>query len=502
MPYSFNAEPRTGDIFMAQTAPKIRIRPDIHKLKEWDDPVLWYARAVEQMKKRALNDFSSWRYQAAIHDYDPDSDPLASSGDVKASDSDKFWAKCQHSSWFFLPWHRMYLFHFEQIVAKTIRDLNGPEDWALPFWNYSDAGAHAAQLPAAFRDKKWPGGSGQNPLYVKERDTHINAGSRLAPSSVSLNSLKDGNFIGVVTGAHPGFGGPKTRFNHDAGPVGALEQTPHGNVHVGVGGMTGFMSAFNTAPLDPIFWLHHANIDRLWEVWRRTVSHSGTQFKNPTDADWLQAKNATFLFHDVTGAEKKFVPGDALDTRAAPLFYEYEGVPPAPLAPPAAIAEEEMIMAEAQPPAEMVGAKVGVSLAAGLTTTQVQLQPASGPAALAAEPERPKRLFLNLENITSNGRVPVYDVYLNVPEADADPSGHSALLAGSLPMFGVVEATRSSNKHAGSGLTYVLEITDLVADLKRQNRWNPANLAVTFKSHAPVPDSSNINVGRISLFEQ
>ena len=27
--------------------------------------------------------------------------------------------------------------------------------------------------------------------------------------------------------------------------------------------MATFMS-----PLDPIFWLHHANIDRLWEVWR------------------------------------------------------------------------------------------------------------------------------------------------------------------------------------------------------------------------------------------
>ena len=27
------------------------------------------------------------------------------------------------------------------------------------------------------------------------------------------------------------------------------------------------MGSFYTAGLDPLFWLHHANIDRLWEVW-------------------------------------------------------------------------------------------------------------------------------------------------------------------------------------------------------------------------------------------
>jgi hypothetical protein len=37
-------------------------------------------------------------------------------------------------------------------------------------------------------------------------------------------------------------------------------------MHVRVGG---FMGAFNSAGLDPLFWLHHCNIDRLWEVWRK-----------------------------------------------------------------------------------------------------------------------------------------------------------------------------------------------------------------------------------------
>ncbi len=29
------------------------------------------------------------------------------------------------------------------------------------------------------------------------------------------------------------------------------------------------MNNTSTSPTDPIFWLHHAEIDRLWEIWRR-----------------------------------------------------------------------------------------------------------------------------------------------------------------------------------------------------------------------------------------
>ena len=29
------------------------------------------------------------------------------------------------------------------------------------------------------------------------------------------------------------------------------------------------MNNSQTSPTDPMFWLHHAEIDRLWEVWRQ-----------------------------------------------------------------------------------------------------------------------------------------------------------------------------------------------------------------------------------------
>jgi tyrosinase len=49
------------------------------------------------------------------------------------------WNQCQHQGWYFVNWHRGYVFAFEAIIAKTIKDLGGPADWTLPYWNYLDA---------------------------------------------------------------------------------------------------------------------------------------------------------------------------------------------------------------------------------------------------------------------------------------------------------------------------------------------------------------------------
>ena len=76
---------------------------------EWHPDLLWYARAITEMKKRPIADPTSWRYQAAIHDYVRQFDPLAAPSDVLPSTAErqKFWGQCQHFSWFFLSWHRM-----------------------------------------------------------------------------------------------------------------------------------------------------------------------------------------------------------------------------------------------------------------------------------------------------------------------------------------------------------------------------------------------------------
>jgi hypothetical protein len=51
----------------------------------------------------------------------------------------------------------------------------------------------------------------------------------------------------------------------------------HGEVHVAVGGESGEMSTARS-PDDPIFWLHHANVDRIWARWQQR--NAGKRPKN------------------------------------------------------------------------------------------------------------------------------------------------------------------------------------------------------------------------------
>jgi hypothetical protein len=72
----------------------------------------------------------------------------------------------------------------------------------------------------------------------------------------------------------------------------------------------------NCAALDPIFWLHHANVDRLWNNW---LALGGTRV-NPPDSSW---KNASFAFYDENGTKVTLTGSQVLDS-AAQLGYVYD----------------------------------------------------------------------------------------------------------------------------------------------------------------------------------
>ncbi|HLY77782.1 MAG TPA: tyrosinase family protein, partial [Caulobacteraceae bacterium] len=81
----------------------------------------------------------------------------------------------------------------------------------------------------------------------------------------------------------------------------------------------GLMSDPRTAAVDPIFWVHHANIDRLWEVWRRRDARD----LNPTDQAWLDgAQDRTFRLYDATGADRPCNPQDVINLVGQ--LYDYD----------------------------------------------------------------------------------------------------------------------------------------------------------------------------------
>jgi tyrosinase len=317
-------------------------RRNVYELgQEWAPPVLWYARGVAAMMARPIAEPTSWRFYAAIHGID--TDLWEQLGQLSSSDtlpnptlSNTFWKQCQHGSWYFLPWHRGYLWALEANVRAAVVQLGGPSDWALPYWNYFKAGQ--AALPAEFATPAWPD-QGQNPLYVAQRYGPQNDGNVVVPlDEVNLDALNDPDFTGVGSGGSPGFGGVDTGFSHQGQVHGAVESQPHDAVHGLVGGsdpddpnLPGLMSDPDTAALDPIFWLHHANLDRLWATWIQ----GPPAYADPTVSSWLQGPAAvgqrSFSLPMPDGTTWTYMPQQLLDAGA--LGYGYDDLTPAGAAP-------------------------------------------------------------------------------------------------------------------------------------------------------------------------
>ena len=389
-----------------------------------------------------------WRFQAAIHG-------LADSMGNPDTSND-MWCNCQHGSWYFLPWHRMYLAAFERNIQFALED----EEWSLPYWYSIDPDDPGkAIVPPAFLDMTLA----DNNLQTEERSQTVKSGQ---PFYGSIDPAQVGETIIATLMADPfatpsgqaSFGGgERSSLSFDGGERGSLENVPHGAVHSLVGNDYdefgdlidgGWMGSFYTAGLDPLFWLHHANIDRLWEVWLSLEPGHVNPTGDPAFFD------TTFTFPDPENGTVTWSVGEVLDTTS--LGYDYESlaapsvlVPPAPPSPGEPEPDErdrsittEGSMSRSTPP-EMLGATADVSMVSAEPVT-VEL---SRSRSIENEPQR---VFLRVEGVTGTSAAPLYGVYLNVPEG-ADPREHPELRAGSFSTFGLVETSQTNEQHDAEG---------------------------------------------------
>lgn len=475
----------------------VRIRKSVWSLAPEDPVLTWYRAAVGRLLAQPAGKPNSWRYLGGIHG--------VPQGMQVPPGASQFWDQCQHQSWFFLPWHRGYLASFEAIVAKTIKDLDGPDDWALPYWDYSEdlgANPNARLMPPAFRNQRMPDNS-PNPLWSR-RAAAQNGDFGIDDDTVSLDALANSTFTSPGGSSPPGFGGPVTGFNTGGNfPNGGLESIPHNWIHGRIGGRNGFMSFTTHAALDPIFWLHHCNIDRLWEVWR----NQGAAFANPTDPRWLST--VAFAMHDADENAISFTSQDMLDTTKVMHGYCYDSVPVAQEQP---LAETmELAMTASDP--ELAGhSETGIDLEGAVTRTVVALHPEMTSMSFAESVKpSPKHVYLSLENITGVGAPGDYRVFIDLPDDDHEPA-----LAGVMTTFGLDRASAPDGGHGGGGLSHVFEITALAGRLGLTG-GKTSKLQVSFvrEDHAASDDAMPpgledfaeslnvepaIRVGRVSLF--
>lgn len=286
--------PKSDDEIVVVNPPAgtVFVRQNIYDLAPDDPIVTGYQKAIKHMQSLPETDPTSWAYQSAIHG-------------TNASGNQPGWNQCQHGSFFFISWHRMYLYYFERIIRKYSENPN----WALPYWNYSTPNTRS--IPAVFRDN-----TGDNPLYIPQRNASMNAGAELSSFTVSLACLEKIPFTGTPASLESFGGQTVPEPQHFFTGTGALENVPHNQVHVAIGG---WMLNPNTAAQDPIFWLHHSNIDRLMNVWLNM--DAGRQWTN--NQTWL---NNSFPFFDENGNEVTLTGAQILNS-ITQLNYRYDNDP-------------------------------------------------------------------------------------------------------------------------------------------------------------------------------
>lgn len=173
-----------------------------------------------------------------------------------------------HENWWFLPWHRAFVFYFEEICRSVLHD---DPSFKLPYWDW----ARSPFIPEPFLERG-------SPLWHKGRGScsAVQNGFQRA-GKFDIGGYLEEMAVGYVLGH-------TTDDPLDHAGVGWLDGTPHTLVHDIVGGDMAFIPS---SPLDPLFWIHHCNVDRIWESWLTLHGRAV-----PIDEDW--SKKPLGKFYD------------------------------------------------------------------------------------------------------------------------------------------------------------------------------------------------------------
>jgi tyrosinase len=200
----------------------------------------------------------------------------------------------------FLPWHRAYMLDFERELQAFDSSV------ALPYWNF--------QLPApnvfhpdfmgAPDGTSTPVLSSTNPLVYWRTD----GGARIRRAPRFTPSGKPALRTDAQTLA---WGDDYRRFWF------GMEDDPHGFAHTS---FRGDIARPDTAPMDPLFFLLHTNVDRLWASWQ------------VLNGRWDAASRDTYPFQGSAGATSTIRVGHNVEDTMWP--WDASTASPRPSTPP------------------------------------------------------------------------------------------------------------------------------------------------------------------------
>lgn len=459
----------------ARAAP-LRIRRDVQKMAANDPWFTKYAQAVQAMhdlQKSKPSDQRGWRNQALIHIN-----------------------HCTHGIDTFVHWHRHYILNFELICGQLI----GDPSFALAYWNWS---ANNGSIPNPFYDLQklnvtfWNDPSNAqsnnwspNPVTTKgARALAKGQGLQGNPSSGQnftqshIDDIKTNTLFGLFTNE--------------------LETGPHNNAHTITGGSAngtnGHMRS-GMSPLDPIFWLHHCNIDRIWAEWQSagntTPGLSGNynnQFVNGTGQP-VQASSQSALDFSAMSYTYDTLFGELLAKLIKEMALERRQWPPGP--PP----EFRPIALGGDPVEKILSPRVTTQFAVNAKELLPNLFRARTFQALKAPTIQRQavgggRIVAKLSNVMAPGRETslLCKVFVDHPDANAETPSTDPLYAGTFSFFGA---------HGGHGLSEIyVDITKPLRTLAADGRIEPERVSIQI---VPVPSDGaaaddKFSVGKIEL---
>jgi hypothetical protein len=398
----------------------------------------------------------SWVYWANMHAHFGPAcgGPISGSGmagvvEFTASNQTEqdLWCGCEHGNVRFLTWHRMYLWYFERVLQQAA----GDPALRLPFWDY----VTDPTLPAAYRDPTYVDENGQtvpNPLRVEARQPALNAGtSGLLPGVASSASAMTQTTFGTFSSR--------------------LENTPHGAVHCSlVTGScpNGLMGAVPASALDPIFYAHHTNIDRLYQCWLQTDEPN----RLPNDPTHLDVR---YSFIDGDGSVVERRVGDMLTVSGLGYSYAAGGGCPAMMVAMNSRGETMNLagFTKAQEaPVEALATAEGLELERGLTTVPLQVEKRS-PEMLSAQSamgDQSLRADLIIEGVTFDEPPgTLYNVYLQSNDG-------TRLQVGVMSFFNMSAPQAGDHAHhsAAEGTTFTFDATEAIRQIGLQEEAQPA----------------------------
>ena len=176
----------------------------------------------------------------------------------------------------FLPWHRWFIYQFE-LALRSVADPPY-RCMSLPYWDWElDSGNEGASSVFALETFSSFEGTNENGRCQFQINHGRGTGSCLRRT---LNfdfpfwgEARVAALIRRYSQYGDDFSSDRTRNN---GFRAALEGGPHAATHNFIGGSM----IDESAPNDPLFWIHHANVDRLWSLFQDYHGHTTTPFRS------------------------------------------------------------------------------------------------------------------------------------------------------------------------------------------------------------------------------